>query len=93
MKWIAEGDKNLCLYYELTDEQLKSATNDFFYFKDNEFQVECCTAQGDNAHIFCLILNERRNIRPYVRELLKRYKTVSWWNEKQKLTLLRSRDG
>ena len=80
MKWIAE-DGGLCLYFELTGEQLNKIESDSNWFKDQVFYVECDKSSGDNAHIIKLIHNgDVRRILRHLKELKKKYKTVTWWD-------------
>ena len=85
MMWIAEED-GLCLYFELTDEQLDRVKQDRDYHKDELFISECHASVGLNCHIFTLIHNgNTKRILKYLRQLKNKYKTVSWWDkEKEK---------
>ena len=73
---------SVALYFELTDEQLDRIRNENKYFNDHRFVQECLHSKGDNAHFYCLCNNgEQLNIRLYIKDLLKEYKTVSWWDK------------
>ena len=88
MKWIADQN-NLCLFFELNDEQLARVKQDRKYYRDESFVKGCTREQGRNAHIHLLVINDRTNIREWTRRLLRDYQTVSSWNrEHAKFTIL-----
>jgi hypothetical protein len=81
MKWIAEPD-GLCLYLEVTDEQLARIRSDAFYYRDEVFLQELENTKGENCHVVGIYGNGVfSKILYHHRELLKKYKSVTWWNK------------
>lgn len=79
------------LLFELTDEQLKRVRMNPAYYTDPSFVNECYAAKGSNAHLFNLSVDSRfmdkvkayQEIYKKFKQLLKEYKTVSWWDKKE----------
>lgn len=72
----------VCLFFELTDEQLEEVKNNPNYYLDKSIFNRLKAANGDNVH-FCGVCNngEASLITKHLTMLLKDYKTVSWWDK------------
>lgn len=88
MRWIAE-DNNLCLFMEVTDNELEFIKNNRKYYFNEDFVKSCQISKGRNAHICLLYINRKTNIKSWIHKLLRDYKTVSWWNPKNKFIIRR----
>jgi hypothetical protein len=73
---------SVAIFFELTDEQLERVKNDKNYYQQKEILEEFNKSNGDNAHIFGLCNDgDFSLIYSNLKELLKTYKTVSWWDK------------
>jgi hypothetical protein len=88
--------EGVALFCELTDEQLERVRIDKNYIFDMAFLKECNYARGDNALFYGLISNggNQKIIYKHLKQLLKEYKTVSWWdrNREKFITTRRKED-
>lgn len=72
----------MAVFFEITDEQLERVKNNKDYYKDKEILEEFNLSKGNNAHFFGLSsVGDFNLIYSNITELLKTYKTVSWWNK------------
>ena len=72
---------SVALFFELSDEQLENIRSIKEYPLSTLFFDELSISKGDNAHIYHLCNNGTLlNIQEYIKNLLKEYKSVSWWD-------------
>lgn len=83
----------VALFFEVNDEQLHKIRLNSQYYLDKDFLNELLASKGDNAHIYGLY-SDRNNrfidIYKHFKQLLKDYKSVSWWDKKEKQFKIRS---
>ncbi|MBM3245607.1 MAG: hypothetical protein FJZ15_07460 [Candidatus Omnitrophica bacterium] len=72
----------VALFFEVTDEQLERIKNNKDYYLSRELLEEFNKSKGDNVHFFgASNSGEPLKIQDYFKELLKDYKSVSWWDK------------
>ena len=76
----------VALFFELSDEQLEYISKDQNYYHSRKLLEEFNNAKGDNAHFFGITNTsaEPLKIESYYKELLKVYKSISWWDRENK---------
>jgi hypothetical protein len=91
MNWIA-SQNYLALFFEVSDEDLKRIESDAGYIRSVENVLRLQNGTGRNAHIYSLTIKEGApSIRWWVKELLKKYDSVSWWTVKNRRFFIRRR--
>lgn len=95
MKILPFGDHNdptgVALFFEVEDETLAAIKGNAHYYLDRVFVARCFNERGRNAHLY-LLVNDRdlKESKRKIRELQKKYKTVSWWTVGHKKFYLRT---
>ena len=73
--------KSAAMLFELTESQLERVSLNRDFFKDSTFILEILEAKGENAHFFSIDSGGiPLDLKPYIRKVLRDYKSVSWWD-------------
>jgi len=80
LKWIAEDDDKLVLFFELSDDQLERVSKDNKFFFDTDFIDECEQTKGCHAHVLRIYSNGDTSFF-YKHFKDNSYKSISWWNK------------
>jgi hypothetical protein len=82
----------VAIFYEVEDETLEAIKRNPEYYADLEFVQRCFKERGRNAHLY-LLINDRdtREVIRNLRELMKEFKTVSWWTVEHKKFYIRGK--
>jgi hypothetical protein len=72
----------VALIFEVTDEQLAELSKNNAAITSPSKLAEYYASDGDNAHIFFVYQEREDNLIPSkIDELLRFYKSVSWWDK------------
>ena len=92
MNWIS-SDNYLALFFEINDDDLEHIKKDKDYFKDESFIRRIDAERGNNAHLYSLnIRGGDKSIVWGIRELLKKYDSVSWWTVRHRKFFIRRKN-
>lgn len=82
MDFIVSDDRNsLALFFELSDESVRDIEGNSSYCYNKDLMVKYLNETGDNCHIYHLVSrNGIKGYKKYFKELLNKYKTVSYWD-------------
>lgn len=70
---------------EVDDDALKRIQNDADYYLDTKFMHKITDQHGHNVVVtFLNIDDDVRILRKRLKDLLRKYKTVSWWSREHK---------
>jgi len=78
---LVEAKEGLCFYVKVTDWEIYKIKQNKDYLLHNIGML--LSSNGNNLHIFGLVLDSHVNIRWYLKDLITKEnpKSVSWWNK------------